>query len=312
MNYGLADAHNLAWKLHLVESGFLRRDILQTYEEERQSVANTLIDFDTAYADLFGELPADTDQQKTCNRETRRLEFIRKHKAALALTSGYGVSYPDNLLNWGPGVSASSQHSVFNPLESKLKPGYVFPYATATRVIDARVTYLEQDIPFNGSYRIYIFAGNPIRTRKAIFDLAQGIRELSVFSRFQHPAVDTSFDGRHNPHSAFYSFCVIINAPRATIDPSTAIPEFFSHYRHHVYADDQLYGKYASAKGSVHAKMGFDSQLGGLVVVRPDGYVGCTLSLEEGDSTSQGLGDYFKEAVGATIHRTDAITAAQL
>lgn len=53
MNYGFLDAHNLAWKLHLVESGFMKRSFLGTYEEERKLAAARLIEFDAKYANLF-------------------------------------------------------------------------------------------------------------------------------------------------------------------------------------------------------------------------------------------------------------------
>ncbi|KAJ5753942.1 phenol 2-monooxygenase [Penicillium nucicola] len=298
MNYGMADAHNLAWKLHLVECAFLDRRILQTYEGERKLVANALINFDAGYADLFCEQSPCSNGEEKSELNNRRMDFINKHKSTLTLVSGYGVRYPNNILNWGPRYPENSTMSVFSPPGIKLAPGSIFPHATVTRVIDAHVTYLEQDIPFNGSYRIYIFAGEPARTRQAMLDFARGFEESPFFSRFRHPAIDASFDGRHNPHSPFFSFCIVFNAFRESIDISTALPEFFSQCRYHVYADDELYGKYSALKGSVHAKMGVDPQLGGLVVVRPDGYVGCTLSLMEGSAISRGLAEYFQEGAG--------------
>jgi 2,4-dichlorophenol 6-monooxygenase len=39
MNTGIQDAHNLAWKLHLVEAGVARPALLDTYEVERQPIA---------------------------------------------------------------------------------------------------------------------------------------------------------------------------------------------------------------------------------------------------------------------------------
>jgi hypothetical protein len=47
------------------------------------------------------------------------------------------------------------------------------------------------------------------------------------------------------------------------------------------------------AKAAAHAKMGLDEERGGVVVVRPDGYVGCVVRLVEGSGTVDALNKYF-------------------
>ena len=64
MNTAFLDAQNLAWKIHAVESGFARPSLLETYEPERKSVAEMLLDFDNRYAKLFSErIPAACEVQ---------------------------------------------------------------------------------------------------------------------------------------------------------------------------------------------------------------------------------------------------------
>jgi hypothetical protein len=47
--------------------------------------------------------------------------------------------------------------------------------------------------------------------------------------------------------------------------------------------------------------MGLDEEKGGVVVVRPDGYVGVVVKLEEGTGTSEALNKYFTAVTGKAL-----------
>ena len=282
MNYGLLDAHNLSWKLHLVESNLMRRELLHTYEQERHAVASRLIDFDATYAGLFSS--HNPSQQAND-------EFIRVFQQNSLLTSGYGVEYPPSTLTVSTTNTKSSSSSIPVPSQTTLQPGRSFPPTNVTRVIDAHDIPLERDVPFNGSFNIYIFAGQ--QPLQALSDLSNHLtRRTSVFSRARRSTqtTDLSYEGRHNPHSALYTFSIIFNATRSSID-ITALPSFFPPYRYHLYSDDAR--RQPSKQGAAHAKLGFDPREGGVVVVRPDGYVGCVLGLLPGRATADALEGYF-------------------
>lgn len=86
MNTAIVDAQNLAWKIHHVESNFTHRDILKTYESERKSVAERLLDFDSKYAKLFsggGKASVSASSGEGGN------EFIETFKKGCEFTSGY-------------------------------------------------------------------------------------------------------------------------------------------------------------------------------------------------------------------------------
>ena len=55
------------------------------------------------------------------------------------------------------------------------------------------------------------------------------------------------------------------------------------------------------AKAAAHTKMGLDEGRGGIVVVRPDGYVGCVVKLVEGKGTVEALDGYFGAFVQKNI-----------
>ncbi|KAK6008271.1 hypothetical protein QM012_000174 [Aureobasidium pullulans] len=301
MNTAFLDAQNLAWKIHHVESGFADRSILKSYESERKLIAENLLNFDNAYAKLFsqrqpsaGEVSSVTQQNG--QNQVEENEFIKMFKSSCEFTSGYGVAYNPNIFNW------SKDHPAKSPLflsnedgTTTQRTGRILTNATVTRVADANVVHLEQEIPLNGSWRIYLFGGEPSKTKRAISDFAAGLsKKGSFYSTYGHPNLDqVSYHEKHNPHSLFFTINTIFNAKRPQIEIRDLLPEVLSRYFDHVYADDIWDQKVPEAKAAAHAKMGLSQEEGGVVVVRPDGYVGCVVKLVEGTGTVDALNSYF-------------------
>lgn len=316
MNTAFLDAVNLAWKIHHVEAGFSDRSILSTYEPERKSVAEELLAFDAAYAKLFSErLPSAGEVSAAATHEGQKKdeaapqegnEFVKTFKANCEFTSGYGVKYGPNTLNWSPDHPA--QHPLFLKTGegTKLRTGRILTPTTVTRVVDANVVHLEQEIPLNGSYRLYLFGGNPATTVQAIKDFEAGIAKRNSFYSSYRRADESSYHERNNPHSMFYSFCIIFAAKRPQVEIMELLPETLARYRDHVYADDIWDQRVPDAKAAAHAKMGLDEEKGGVVVVRPDGYVGCAVKLKEGTGTVDALNQYFGSFVTKKLGNGDA------
>lgn len=312
MNTAFLDALNLAWKIHAVEAGFADRAILTTYEPERKEVAETLLSFDNKYAKLFSQRsPAATEVQaasKQTSAQEEDNEFVKTFKEACEFTSGYGVAYKPNALNWGPDHSAQSP--LIHPNGTKLRTGRIMINADVTRVVDANVVHLEQEVPLNGSFRIYVFAGKPSITAKALNDLAFHLGDKrSFYGSYLRPDIGSvSHHETHNPHSLFFTICTVFAAQRSQIEISRDVPDLLARYRDHVYADDRWDRRVPDAAAAAHAKMGLDQEKGGVVVVRPDGYVGIVTSLVEGSGTVTSLNEYF----GAFCTKKLGETMAQL
>jgi hypothetical protein len=297
MNTAFLDAQNLAWKIHHVESGFADRSILHTYESERKLIAENLLDFDAKYAALFSKRPPAANEVQAASskdgKETEEDEFIKTFKESCEFTSGYGVAYNPNNLNWSSSHPASS--SLVHPKGTKLRTGRILIPSNVTRVVDANVVHLEQEIPVNGSFRIYVFGGKPSITSKALQDFSSNLdKKNSFYSSYIRKDVDSvSHHDIHNPHSMFFTVCTIFNSKRSNIEISRDVPKTLARYRDHVYADDIWDQRVPEAKAAAHAKMGLDEEKGGIVVVRPDGYVGIVVSLVEGSGTVDALNAYF-------------------
>ncbi|EME78642.1 uncharacterized protein MYCFIDRAFT_56894 [Pseudocercospora fijiensis CIRAD86] len=302
MNTAFLDAQNLAWKIHHVESGFADRSILTSYESERKYVAENLLNFDAKYAKLFSSRqPSASERSSASNQnagssDNEENPFIATFKESCEFTSGYGVAYLENIFNW------SESHSAKSPLflseknqGTKLRTGRILTPATVTRVVDANVVHLEQEIPLNGSYRIYLFGGKPSTTKQAISDFASNLKKKgSFYSAYQRSDIDNvDYHERHNPHSWFFTINTIFNAHRPEIEIRDLLPEVLARYTDHVYADDVWDQRVPEAQAAAHAKMGLSEDEGGVVVVRPDGYVGCVVKLIEGSGTVDALNEYF-------------------
>lgn len=298
MNTAFLDAINLAWKIHHVEAGFADRSLLESYESERKLVAENLLNFDAKYAALFSQrAPAAKDvaaaTEKSAPSGEDENQFIKTFKESCEFTSGYGVAYNPNSLNWSTSHPAKS--SLINPKGNKLRTGRILINSNVTRVVDANVVHLEQEIPVNGSFRIYIFAGNPSSTKKAIQDFAQNLSKKNTFfsTYLRNDIANVSHHEQHNPHSHFFTFCTIFASKRSSIEISRDVPGLLARYRDHVYADDIWDQRVPDAKAAAHAKMGLDEEKGGVIVVRPDGYVGVVTALSEGSGTVDALNQYF-------------------
>lgn len=303
MNTAFHDAVNFAWKMHLVESGFASRDILSTYEVERKFIAETLLNFDNKYAALFSQRQPtasevdDAHKSDTSGSDDTKNEFVEMFKANCEFTSGFGVAYNPNIFNH------SNNHPFQHPLiitdSPKLRPGRIMPPSNVTRVVDANVVHLENEIPFNGAFRLFIYAGlsqSPKKGgHKALSDLASGLTAPeSFYTRFG--CADRQRDNHHdmdNPHSRFFSLALTLAAKRPEIE-ITDLPALFHDYAGRVYADDRRDIRVIDARAAAHAKVGLTGE-GAVVVVRPDGHVGVAVRLVEGSGTVEALEGYFKQ-----------------
>ena len=302
MNAAFLDALNLAWKIHHVEAGFAQRLILSTYESERKHVAEELLAFDAKYAALFSARKpssSEVNAAATTSPSESESEFVKTFKENCEFTSGYGVAYAGNVFNWTGAHPA--QHPLFlSPGHgTALRPGRVFPPASVTRVADANIIHLEHAVPLNGAFRLFIFAGRlpppsgPGGPKRALADLAAGLSR-GPRSLLGRSGPDPPAAARAPP---FLALATVLAARRAAVADAlllgAAVPALLARDRARVYADDVPDARVPGAAAAAHAKMGVDVADGAVVVVRPDGYVGCVVRLAEGGGTTEALEQYF-------------------
>jgi phenol 2-monooxygenase len=122
MNVSMMDSYNLSWKLMHSLNGLTPYHqgtvdgVLDTYEIERQNVAQQLIAFDKEFSSMFsGKIGAESDQGLTHE------QFLEVFSTGNGFTSGCGIEYPKSLV-----VERSTPEGVIEGkdyLKGILRPG---------------------------------------------------------------------------------------------------------------------------------------------------------------------------------------------
>ncbi len=136
MNVSMADAWNLGWKLAAVLRGRARPELLRTYSDERQAVAQELIDFDREFSKRFSRA-ADPE------------EFERYFVAQGRFTAGVATRYAPSLVTAAP---------EFQHLADGFPVGMRFHSAPVVRLADAKPVQLGHAARADGAWRVYAFA----------------------------------------------------------------------------------------------------------------------------------------------------------
>ncbi|KAH9812340.1 FAD binding domain-containing protein [Melampsora americana] len=273
MNISMLDMYSLAWKLNLIEKGIGDRKLLiDSYEEERRGVAVELLAFDSKYSSLFSgkadDLDGGIEREKVADVDPEL--FIEMFKKNAYFTSGCGAFYKANALNL-----MASRDGWHLQAGARLLPGRV------KRLHDGNPIRIEQAIPMDGTFRIHIFLGRGGQSK--LSSIATRLdRSDSFLKRFSTTSQVSIF---HNQKSNSIFGFLVIGLPGGAHDDweLVEIPQRFRELvgDHHLLTDDlpnSIPGTPTpSGPISIHQKFGVDESMGGIVVVRPDGVVGCLI-----------------------------------
>ncbi|KAI1815130.1 FAD binding domain-containing protein [Poronia punctata] len=263
MNVSMQDTYNLGWKLGLVCKKAVQREILSTYEFERKKIAKELIAFDQKFSSLFSGRPAkDVIDETGVSMEELKEAFDISHM----FTSGIGVTYNASALTSTPPPPSSS-----SPLPAKnCKPGTRFPSFQVLAQSDASPWQMHHKMPSDGRFRIVVFAGDiTLSTR---LDLVNNLGDWLEKTKLLE-------------NTSIVDILLVHTSPRAKVQIVRDL-----HRVYHPF-DERLgwdYDKvlvdgesYTAGHGRAYEGYGVDPEVGALVVVRPDGYVGLVTGLEK-------------------------------
>lgn len=262
MNFSMQDSFNLGWKLAAVLRGQCAPELLQTYSNERQAVAQQLIDFDRDWARMFSDRPSEGGTGGVDPKAFQR--YFEQHGR---FTAGVGTHYAPSM------VCGEATHQA---LAGGFVVGTRFHSAPVVRVADARPLQLGHVARADGRWRLYAFAG--------VDDHRGGGAGLHALCRFlaespQSPVrqytprgqdIDAVFDLRAifpQRHGA-----LAIETMPALLLPRKGRLGLVDYEK--VFAADPRDGQ------DIFALRGIDRAQGALVVVRPDQYVAQVLPLD--------------------------------
>ncbi|HEY5849024.1 MAG TPA: FAD-binding monooxygenase [Microlunatus sp.] len=278
MNVSMNDTWNLGWKLASVLQGRAKPELLHTYSDERQKVAQQLIDFDREFAKMFSADPthdAGTDSASEgatdgVDPEVFQQYFITQGR----FTAGVATKYAPSMI---------TAESSFAHLAAGFPVGMRFHSAPVVRLADARPVHLGHAARADGAWRLYLFADQADPT-----DPTSRMRQLCQFL-----ASDSSPVARHTPKGADPDSVIDVRAIFQQGHRELQIndlPEILLPRKGHFGLID-----YEKAfcpdpvAGDVFDLRGITRQAGCVVVVRPDQYVAHVLPLH----AHQAMTDFF-------------------
>ncbi len=268
MNVSMADAWNLGWKLGAVLCGTGRPELLHTYSEERQRVAQELIDFDREFAAMFSVHPDTADDPDS---------FQRYFRDQGRFTAGVAVRY-------GPSMITAAEPA------QRVAEGFVvgtrFHSAPVVRLADAKPMHLGHVARADGAWRLYLFAdrdgpreGSALRA--LCEHLAGSLRRYTPDGAEPDAVVDVRAVFQQHHHQLEATDLPPVLRPRkgrfGLVDhEKTFCPD--------------------PAGADVFDLRGIDRDSGAVVVVRPDQYVAHVLELHDHEALEAFLGGVLLEA----------------
>ncbi|KAJ6003004.1 hypothetical protein N7451_005551 [Penicillium sp. IBT 35674x] len=254
MNVSMMDSYNLAWKLAYSIHGLTPASvsgepdpILDTYQAERHTIAQELIEFDRAFSSMFsGQIGASEDGVGGLTHE----EFLEVFSRGNGFTSGCGIEYPENVAVVRDLDSDKNPISGTDYLSGLLRPGRRLLNVRLVRHADGYRRDLQDDFTSIGRFRILCLTstdllspkGTSARTLAALGALIPQFPQSVLEQVVVHPKLEKDFMWN--------------DVPRELKQYSEM--SFYSGYE----LDD------------VYSTFGVDPAHGALAIVRPDGYIG--------------------------------------
>ncbi|MGO4475046.1 FAD-binding monooxygenase [Massilia sp. 2TAF26] len=273
MNCSMQDAFNLGWKLAAVLRGQCPPSLLHSYNAERQAVGKQLIDFDSEWAKMISEKPADGQGGGLDPKEFQT--YFERH---LRYTAGMGTKYSAALLCG----DETHQH-----LAAGFEVGTRFHSAEVVRICDAKVVHLGHAGKADGRWRLYAFAG-----KDDAVDGNSGLRKLCRFLEDSPASPVRRYTAAGQDPDAVFDLRAVFQGSHADLEIQAMSALLWPQKGRHGLHD---YEKVFSAKlkhgPDIFDLRGVDREQGALVVVRPDQYIALVLPLD----AHQALADFFAE-----------------
>ena len=253
MNVSIQDTYNLVWKLASVITGRAVPEILETYDFERRSVAEELMEMDHRLVSAYQKGGSALDE----------LEKVRDKYAGFM--TGVQVTYWPSLLV-SSGDTSAAKH---------IHLGMRLPSFTVVSQADASCVQLIETLRSDGSWRLIVFPGD-IRQPDRIKRLNAFAAVFSGRSRMSE-----ALRGEGSPQ---LRMILVHSSPRISVnlldlpDAFHPLDETLGYDYWGVYADHCTDG---NKPGQAYRGYGISETKGCLVLCRPDQHIAWVGSIEE-------------------------------
>jgi phenol 2-monooxygenase len=274
MNGGMMDALNLTWKLALVIKGLANREVLASYEAERRTLLVKALEFDSQLDQMFA--------MRTDDAAVIAGLGFHSFEEASGYTSGCGARYP---------VSNLVKEEVRNPVKKSVEPmtpGKRLLPAMLIRQLDGNEVDLLHLLDSTGRFTLVCFVGDII--------FAPVVKGLSRFLVSPDSPLHLGIAG-NNDKSPLLELLIIHTTHHTNFDISD-LSDPWPRFRENILEDQGA---------RYHMDVGLNPGLGGLCLVRPDGYIALVTNLDNTMAVTQYLIDLSLTNLSNTSTDTDTV-----
>jgi phenol 2-monooxygenase (NADPH) len=269
MNVSMQDSFNLGWKLAHVLQGRAEPSLLQTYSQERQSIAQNLIDFDRQWARMLSApLKSASNPAGVQPAEVQRY-FVEHGR----YTAGTATCYTPSILTG----DAAHQH-----LAKGFPVGMRFHSAPVIRLADARPMHLGHALAADGRWRLVAFAdvGEPDAEASGLPALCHFLEDDAASPIRRATALSQDFD-------AVIDVRAVLQQNHRDLDLAR-LPAFLkpAKGRYGLTDFEKVFTADRSAGRDIFDLRAIDRRNGALVIIRPDQYVAAVLPLDAFEALS--------------------------
>ncbi|RYF19012.1 MAG: FAD-binding protein [Comamonadaceae bacterium] len=264
MNFSMQDTFNLGWKLAAVLQGRCAPELLHTYSEERQVVAQQLIDFDREWAKMFSDRAKQAAAGDTEGVDPK--EFQKYFEQHGRFTAGMGTHYRPSV------ICGEATHQ---QLAKSFVIGTRFHSAPVVRITDAKPFHLGHAGKADGRWRLYAFAG-----ANDHLDAGAGVRALCKFLEESPDSPVRRYTRAGEDIDAVFDLRAIFQQDHRELAIEAMPPLLLPRKGRHGLRDyEKVFCPDLKNGPDIFDLRGVDRQQGALVVVRPDQYVAHVLPL---------------------------------
>jgi len=274
MNVSMQDAFNLGWKLSAVLQERSHADLLRTYSDERQPVAQNLINFDKEWSAMMASPPKDPARPEAGGVDPAELQayFVRAGR----YTAGLATHYEPGML---------TGESTYQDLATGFTIGTRFHSSRVIRLSDARSVHLGHAAQADGRWRLYAFADTHNTALHALCDDLMSSPDSPLWgSTMERGDPDSLLDVRavlQQRHEAVS----LTNLP-ALLLPRKGRYGLIDYEK--TFTNDDV--------TDIFLERRINRDRGALIIVRPDQYIAHVLPLDAFDA----LRNFFRPIFGST------------
>ncbi|WP_411733128.1 FAD-dependent monooxygenase [Paeniglutamicibacter sp.] len=263
MNVSMQDGFNLGWKLAAVLQGRSPESLLDTYSQERQVIAQELIDFDLKWSTAMAAKPKDPAHPELGGMDAAERQGIFTQGGRF--TAGFATDYSPSM------ITGEDTHE---HLATGFPVGERFHSSGVIRLADAKPLELGHQALADGRWRIYAFAD------AARPDAADS--RLAAFCAYleQDPSSPVrTFTPAGSDEDAIFDVRAVLQQGHRDVEPGD-VPAFLFPRKAPLGLIDYEKVFAADAANDIFEARGINRTDGAIVVVRPDQYVAHVLPLD--------------------------------